>query len=99
MELQIKLLQSGAGVITKWGRFCYYKVGQNLSQSVAAFLLQSGAILLQSGAGITKRSNFITKWGRYYKVGHNTCFCQYNLTELHRNVILLGTKKSKEAEL
>ena len=50
------LLQSGAKVITKWGSFCYYKAGQNLLQSGAAFLLQSEA-------------RFITKWGRYYKVG------------------------------
>ena len=42
--------------ITKWGSFFYYKVGQNLLQSGAAFLLQSGA-------------GFITKWGSYYKVG------------------------------
>ena len=61
---QLLLLQSGAKFITKWGSFfitkwgkIYYKVGQ---------VLQSGAMLLQSGAGITK-------WGNYYKVGHNNC--------------------------
>ena len=60
---QLFLLQSGAKFITKWGSFfitkwgkIYYKVRQ---------LLQSGAILLQSGA-------VITKWGNYYKEGHNT---------------------------
>ena len=59
---QLLVLQSGAKFIIKWGSFfitkwgkIYYKVGQ---------VLQSGAKLLQSGAGITK-------WGNYYKVGHN----------------------------
>ena len=28
-----------------------------------------GQSLLQSGAGITKWSNVITSWGKYYKVG------------------------------
>ena len=44
----------------------YYKVGQQLLQSEQLLVLQSGvAFLLQSGA------RFITKWGRYYKVGQN----------------------------
>ena len=57
------LLQSGARCVTKWGSFFYYKVGQIYYK--VGQVLQSGAKLLQSGAGITK-------WGNYYKVGHNT---------------------------
>ena len=41
-----------------------------LLQNAAAFSLQNASILLQNAAGITKRVNFITKCGRYYKMRH-----------------------------
>ena len=61
----------GQKVITKKGSFWYYKLGRNyykvgqlIYYKVGQNLLQSRASLLQSRAGITK-------WGNYYKVGHN----------------------------
>ena len=56
------LSQSEAAfVITKRGKI-YYKEGQ-------LFYYKVGQDLLQSVAGITKLGKIITKWGRYYKVG------------------------------
>ena len=55
--VSLSFITKWGNFITKWGSFFYYKVGQNLLQSGAGFLLQSRAV--------------ITKWGNYYKVGHN----------------------------
>ena len=33
------------------------------------FIIKNGQSLLQTGASITKWEIFMTKWGRYYKVG------------------------------
>ena len=63
------LFQSGAASTT-----FYFKVGQALFQSGAETVISKwvnvyfkvGQKLFQSGA-------VISKWGNYFKVGHNTC--------------------------
>ena len=44
----------------------YYKVGEQLLQSWAGNLLQSGAVIITKWADITKRDKFITKWVKHY---------------------------------
>ena len=50
--------------------FLITKRGKILLQNAATFLLQNASILLQNAAGITKRVDFVTKCGRYYKTRH-----------------------------
>ena len=56
------LLQNASKIITKRDRFVVKKRGK--------ILLQNASVLLQNEAGITKRVDFITKCGRYYKTRH-----------------------------
>ena len=68
---EVILLKIGTNLITEWGSFDYYKLGQVLLQIGAALLYTKpdqwyynvGQFLSQIGASITKQGNF------YYKVG------------------------------
>ena len=58
-----KLLQYGETIAANRVALCYYKVEQELLQSGAGLLLESGTILLKNGLSIIKREN-------YYKAGN-----------------------------
>ena len=61
LQKKASFLQSEAG-ITNWGNW-YYKVGQLIYYKVRQ-------ISLESEVDINKWGSFITKCGRYYKVGN-----------------------------
>ena len=72
-----QVLQSGAKLLQSWAALPYCKVGQSYYK--VGQVLQSGAKLLQSGAGITK-------WGNYYKVGHNIKY-EGRICRIHKSSI------------
>ena len=65
---QRSIYYRNACFITKWDR--YYKLGQELLQSGAGYLLQSGSIVIVKwGIDIIKWGDFIAKWGSYCRKG------------------------------
>ena len=64
------LFQSGASVISKWGRDSYFKVSQCLFQSGANVISKWGSYF-KVRQNVTSQWAVISKWDNYFKVGHN----------------------------
>ena len=66
------LFQSGASVISKWGRCSYFKLGQSLFQSGTKVISKWGSYFKVRQNVISKRGSYF-KARQLFKMEHNTC--------------------------